>query len=192
MRLECVVEFDAPGIVRIFAFISFGCEVVVSVEFDVLQYSYACFSDPELHIFIASEVQLVAHVQSGAAKERGALVSLDIVSAEGPGADFVGIDFAVGEASGPESCITKRCILCLHIVAVDGEVTDAIGETCAPSGCGLACCSIVILFLSVLQVESRNISCISDVTCQLAIPSFSGINVFPVITNWITIGIYCR
>ena len=101
VRLECVVEFDAPGIVRIFAFISFGCEVVVSVEFDILLYSYACFSDPELHIGIVSIAQLIAHVQSGVADEHGAFVSLDIVSAERPRTDFVGIDFAVGETSGP-------------------------------------------------------------------------------------------
>ena len=135
-------------------------------------------------------IQLICHIQSGATEHRGAFVSLDIVSAERPGADFIGIDFAVGETSGPESCITSEGVLCLHIVAIDGEVADAIGETCAPSGSSLACCCYIsaILFLGILQVESRNISRISDVTCQLAIPSFSGINLFPVITDrWLSI-----
>ena len=94
------------------------------------------------------------------------------MSAEGPGTDFVGIDFAVGETSGPQSCITSLGVLGLHIVAIDGEVADAIGETSTPSGCIFTNLRTLILFLCVLQVESRNVSRISDMACQLAIPSF--------------------
>ena len=94
------------------------------------------------------------------------------MSAERPGADFVGIDFAVGETSGPQSCITSLGVLGLHIVAIDGEVADAIGKTSTPSGCIFTNLRTLILFLCVLQVESRNVSRISDMACQLAIPSF--------------------
>ena len=144
-------------------------------------YSYAEFSSPEVNIsiIIPAIIQLICHIQSGATEHRGAFVSLEIVSAERPRADFVGIDFAIGETSGPESCIASLGVLGLHIVAIDGEVTDAIGEACAPSGSIFTNLRTLILFLCVLQVESRNISRISDVTCQLAIPSFSAVNRCP-------------
>ena len=49
--LECVVQFDAPGVVGIiYMFInagSFGCEVVVSVQFYAFLECYACAGYPE-------------------------------------------------------------------------------------------------------------------------------------------------
>ena len=123
MRLECVVEFDAPGIVRIFYVVAgcLRCEVVVSVEFDILLYSYAEFSSPEVNIsiIIPSIFQLIGHIQRGVAEKVGACAGFDIVNTESPRTNFIGIDFAVVQACGPKSSMAIALVCaCTDIVTV--------------------------------------------------------------------------
>jgi hypothetical protein len=179
IRLECVVQFNAPSVIGVFgAAGSFSSEVVVSVQFNVLLESYACTSYPEMNIgvFIEAILQLVGEVQSGVTEEDRACISLYIVCTQLPGTWFIGINCAIGETCGPQSCVfgAVLSILCLYIVTIKGEVavTKTDGSASAPGGEVFAFVNIIIA-IAAIQIESRNISAVSYMAGQFCKPVFS-------------------
>ena len=138
IRLECVVQFNAPGIIGVFCAGSFSCEVVVSVQFNVLLYGYACAGYPEMNVslVVPTVVELVGEVQGGVAEEVGAEVSLYIVNAQLPAANFVGVNSAIGEACSPEcrvanfGAIIVTFSLSLNVVTIEGEIAVAKAYCC--------------------------------------------------------------
>ena len=203
IRLECVVQFNAPSVIGVFgAAGSFSCEVVISVQFNVLLECYACTSYPEMNVspVIPAIVELVSEVQGRVTEEIRTGISFYIVNTQLPGARFIGINSTIGEACGPQSRIVCfiSCVaitqfagpMGLHVVTVKGEVaTEVYVSTNAPNlGIAIssieACCfsSFIcsrIKVMSWLHVESRNISTISNVASQFCIPSFCGCLIFP-------------
>ena len=179
IRLECVVQFNAPSVIGVFgAAGSFSSEVVVSVQFNALLESYACTSYPEMNIgvFIEAILQLVGEVQSGVTEEDRACISLYIVCTQLPGTWFIGINCAIGETCGPQSCVfgAVLSILCLYIVTIKGEVavTKTDGSASAPGGEVFAFVNIIIA-IAAIQIESRNISAVSYMAGQFCKPVFS-------------------
>ena len=191
IRLECVVQFNAPGVIGV----AIGCivfvgkltsKVVVSVQFNVLLYGYACTGYPEVNVaFIVCIVELVGEIQGGVAEEHCAHISLYIVNAQLPGAWFISIYCTIGESCSPKVCMAIALVqFCLNEVTVKCEVAvaKAYGCTSAPYVSfwhTIANTFITIGFMGISKVESRNVSTVCNMAGQFAIPGFGGSSVFP-------------
>ena len=124
VRLECVVEFDAEGIVRIaeviFVF-RFAAEVVVCIEFDVLLQCYTSFCLPELQAGQHGVIQVIGHIPCGNTAEVSQTVSIYIVNAERPRTYFVSIHFTVSQTCGPHSCFISQVVCMFDVIAIENE-----------------------------------------------------------------------
>ena len=188
IRLECVVQFNAPSVIGVFgAAGSFSSEVVVSVQFNALLESYACASNPEVNIrlVIPTVVELVGEVQGRVAEEVRAEVSLYIVNTQLPAANFVCVYSAIGEACSPEcrvadfNAIIVTFSLGLNVVTIEGEVAvaKAYCSTYAPNiGMFISAQNInIVEFLRCAEVEGRNISTVSYMAGQFCEPGFGAV-----------------
>ena len=186
MRLECVVEFDAPHIIAIkflAIFISeFGLavEVVISIEFDVLLYSYACFSHPELSTYQSGCIKELRHIPSSHAANVRTWISIYIVNAQSPRTNFIGINFAICQASSPHSCIIKIFAIILNVVAINSEITYIECCTYSPSleilryNVEISDLAEIsdLLFSLLFKVESREVSYATNIATGFNKPSF--------------------
>ena len=180
MRLECVVEFDAPHIIAlklltiIISEFGLAVEVVVSIEFDVLLYSYACFSHPELSTYQSGCIKELRHIPSSNAANVCAWISIYIVNTQSPRTNFIGIHFAIGQASSPHSCIIKILAIILNVVAINSEITYIECCTYSPSFEILRYTAEIsdLLFSLLFKVESREVSYATNIATGFNKPSF--------------------
>ena len=181
MRLECVVEFDAPHIIGIkISKFGLAVEVVVSIEFDVLLYSYACFSHPELSTYQSGCIKELRHIPSSNAANVCAWISIYIVNAQSPRTNFIGIHFAIGQTSGPHSCFINYFIGVLNVIAINSEIPNIECCTYAPSLEVFNSPCEVFLF----EVESREVSYATNIATGFNKPSFRNISIkIPLIIN---------
>ena len=185
MRLECVVEFDAPHIIAlklltiIISGFGLAVEVVVSIEFDVLLYSYACFSHPELSTYQSGCIKELRHIPSSNAANVCAWISIYIVNAQSPRTNFIGINFAIGQASSPHSCIIKILAIILNVVAINSEITYIECCTYSPSLEILRYTADIseLLFSLLFKVESREVSYAANIATGFNKPSFWNISI---------------
>ena len=178
VRLEGVVEFDAPHIIafKLLAIISkFGLavEVVVSIKFDVLLYSHTCFSHPELSTNICRCIKELRHIPSSYTANVCAWISIYIVNAQSPRTDFIGINFAIGQTSGPHSCFINFFIGILNVIAINSEIPNIECCTYTPSLEVFISPCEVFLF----EVESREVSYAANIAAGFNKPSFRNISI---------------
>ena len=99
-KLEFVVQGYGPSIIRISALISISSECIFSMELYVLSQSYIAHSVPELQLFsICYSIEDVG-LPAGSA-EVYAIAYTVVCNGEIPGARFLPVSCAVGEASVP-------------------------------------------------------------------------------------------
>ena len=174
VRLECVVEFDAPHIIGIkISKFGLAVEVVVSIEFDVLLYSHTCFSHPELSTNICRCIKELRHIPSSYTANVCAWISIYIVNAQSPRTNFVGVNFAIGQASGPHSCFINFFIGVLNVIAINSEIPNIECCTYAPSLEVFISPCEVFLF----EVESREVSYAANIAASFNKPSFRNISI---------------
>ena len=110
------------------------------------------------------------------------------MNAQSPRTNFIGINFAIGQASSPHSCIIKILAIILNVVAINSEITYIECCTYSPSleilrynveTSDLAEISD-LLFSLLFKVESREVSYAANIATGFNKPSFwnSSINLF--------------